>query len=901
MSIAVVDKLTQKIRIWKKGMPTRSSPMPTRTMGIRTMKLADAPDAVGHNPAPFGSAERGENKSCFNSKETIDLARMQRRTWLIVLGYLFVSAAWIFFSDRFLVFVIPDPAVRMEWSIYKGWVFISVTGLLLYLSLSRMLLLIAKGAINHSKTEEESRWRESLFKSVLENMPFEFWMQDIEGRCIAENSLMANRWGSHLGKRLDESNFDSGALGALIKNSKRAFKGEVVEEEIEFGLNGDTRYFRNILAPIRAAGGIRGVLGFNIDITEQKRAGKAIRESEAKYRNYIDGSPVAILVFDFNGRCMEVNPAACALSGKSAQELTQMNAVEILSPESVENARNHFDLFKKNGHASLDLEYMRKDGAIIYLALNAITLSENRCVAFCQDITERKTAHKALRASEQQYRMTIDSMKEAIHMVDEDLKILILNKTFHNWCEKLGLPPVSQGQPLKEAFHFLPEKVYEEYRRVFKTGTVVSTTERNLFDGKGIDTETIKIPIIENGRTVRVVTVIRDVTEEKKIESQFLRAQRTECIGTLASGVAHDLNNVLSPIMMGASMLHDNLPKELHDRLVSTIEEAAQRGADIVRQVLTFARGVEGERLLLQPGRLICDIEKIARETFPKSITITNKTPEDLWIIEGDTTQLHQVLLNLCVNARDAMPEGGSLALFAENCTVDDSYASMLPSAKPGRYVVFNVQDTGTGISRENQAKIFDPFFTTKKSGQGTGLGLSMVIGIAKSHDGFVTVKSEPGCGAKFKVFIPAAFTEANAGEVVFVEEHDLPRGNGELILLVDDEEGILLMAEAILTKHGYNVATARDGVDAISLYALHKDAIKLVITDIMMPFVDGIALVRALRSLDPKVRIITSTGQAEKTRQNELRAMGVGAFLLKPYNEKQLLNAAHQILLTEG
>ncbi|MEI8342662.1 MAG: ATP-binding protein, partial [Verrucomicrobiota bacterium] len=388
-----------------------------------------------------------------------------------------------------------------------------------------------------------------------------------------------------------------------------------------------------------------------------------------------------------------------------------------------------------------------------------------------------------------------------------------------------------------------------------------------------------------------------DVTEEKKLQSQFLRAQRMECIGTLASGVAHDLNNVLSPIMMGASMLHEDLPPELHEQLVTTIDEAARRGADIVRQVLTFARGVEGERLVLQPWYIIREIEKIARETFPKSIAIINQTPEDLWNLEGDTTQLHQVLLNLCLNSRDAMPEGGTLTFSAENILVDVSYASMVPGAEPGRYVVFQVQDTGTGISRENQVKIFDPFFTTKKPGMGTGLGLSMVIGIAKSHGGFVTLESEPGCGTLFKVFIPAVASEISPGQVPELETPELPCGNGELILLVDDEEGILLMAETILKKQGYNVVTARDGVEAVSLYAMHKHAVKLVITDIMMPFVDGVALARALKNMDPDITIIASTGQAEKSRQNELRAQGVMVFLHKPYSTKQLLIAVQQNL----
>jgi len=559
-------------------------------------------------------------------------------------------------------------------------------------------------------------------------------------------------------------------------------------------------------------------------------------------------------------------------------------------------------------HWSIDRNWLfiGVTGFFLYWLLSrlVVSFSGNRRLALSLEMvernSERKTSNDALRLSEEQYRTTIDSMKEAIYVVDQNLKLLLFNKTFAQWCERFGVSGVAQGQELKEILRFLPPKFYQDYPEIFKLGTVASTSENNVFNGKGIDTETLKIPIIENEQTIRVLTVIRDVTEEKKLEAQFLRAQRMECIGRLASGVAHDLNNVLSPIMMGASMLHDDLPPVMREQMIVLIEEAARRGAEIVKQVLTFAQGVEGERLILKPGRLIHEIINIAGKTFPKSIHLVDQTPEQLWDIKGDSTQLHQVLLNLCVNAMDAMKEGGRLTLSAENLTVDDSYASMVPGAQPGRYVGFHVEDTGMGISRENLEKIFDPFFTTKPQGLGTGLGLSIVIGIAKSHGGFVTVDSKPAVGSRFKVYIPAVFNET-VGESISDGKSELPGGHGELVLLVDDEEGVLIMAETLLTKSGYHVLTARDGIDAISLYAVNKDDIKLVITDIMMPFVDGVALVKALKNMNPEVRVIASTGQAEKSRLNEFESQGIRVFLHKPYNGKQLLTLVHQMLSVEG
>src|SRR5581483_954895 len=267
------------------------------------------------------------------------------------------------------------------------------------------------------------------------------------------------------------------------------------------------------------------------------------------------------------------------------------------------------------------------------------------------------------------------------------------------------------------------------------------------------------------GAPKSALVIIIDITEQKKLEAQFLRAQRLECIGTLASGVAHDLNNILAPILMSAPVLRGNLPHGIRDNILDTIETCAQRGADIVRQVLTFARGTEGERLLVQPLHLLKEIMKIAQETFPKSITIRPRYTNDIWTVEGDPTQLHQVLLNLCVNARDAMPDGGELVLSAENVVVDENYAAMIPGAKAGSHVVMKVSDTGTGIPREIIDQVFDPFFTTKEPGKGTGLGLSSAIGIVRSHDGFMNVYSEVSRGSTFEVFLPAN-VETQAGVV---------------------------------------------------------------------------------------------------------------------------------------
>lgn len=400
----------------------------------------------------------------------------------------------------------------------------------------------------------------------------------------------------------------------------------------------------------------------------------------------------------------------------------------------------------------------------------------------------------------------------------------------------------------------------------------------------------------DDGTPRSVLGINTDITEQKKLETHLLRAQRLESIGTLASGVAHDLNNILAPILMGAAVLHRTAMAQEDEAILSTIETCAQRGADIVKQVLTFARGAEGERLILQAAPLIKDVAKIAEETFPKKIAIRTSYSDSLWSIAGDPTQLHQVLLNLCVNARDAMPAGGTLSLTAANFPVDEHYASMTPDAKPGPHLRFEVTDTGMGIPPQNMGKIFDPFFTTKAVGHGTGLGLSSVIGIVKSHGGFMSVYSEIGRGTTFKIYFPANMnvleTLKEAAEPV------LPMAEGELLLLVDDEKAILQVAKTLLEGQGYRVLTAEDAPEALAIFAMRKDEIQLILTDLAMPLMDGITLIRTLQKMKPDVRVIASTGRGgQEQHAYELESLNVGACLTKPYNKTKLLKTLYDAL----
>jgi two-component system cell cycle sensor histidine kinase/response regulator CckA len=388
---------------------------------------------------------------------------------------------------------------------------------------------------------------------------------------------------------------------------------------------------------------------------------------------------------------------------------------------------------------------------------------------------------------------------------------------------------------------------------------------------------------------------IRDMTAQKQLEEQFLRAQRLESIGTLASGVAHDLNNILTPILLSIPLLYEDLTQEQREAILGTIELSAQRGTDIVKQVLTFARGVEGERTPIQPLWLLQDILKITRETFPKNLEISQTHTAKLWRVTGDSTQLHQILLNLCLNARDAMPDGGILKLHGENFTVDEQYASAFMDAKPGAYVLLKVSDTGSGIRPELLGRIFDPFFSTKTTAQGTGLGLSTVLGIVKSHGGFINVRTTLGQGTSFEVFLPASQEELDhipPGETIAP-----PRGNDELVLVVDDEESIRVITQATLQQHGYRVITAEDGPSAVATFAEHREEIDLLLTDLVMPYLDGIALSRAVRKLKPALKILVSFDDGSEPRTGELESLGITNVLRKPCSSLKMLKAVHEII----
>ncbi len=652
---------------------------------------------------------------------------------------------------------------------------------------------------------------------------------------------------------------------------------------------------------------------------DRLHARAAVNRSEAELATVYDRVPSVLCLFDEHLQIIRANVAAHEFTGSDGQKKAPVNFTDIFSclaaPEKIgtcgpdshclgctlrhalQATLTKYQFLRQSRMTKKLLLAGQQVEVVLLVSTERIHLGGDVRLLMClEDITKNVRADEQIRSQA----ALLDITHDAIYVRDFSDRILFWNQgaqKLYGWAAN-----EIQGRTSSELLPGPdPFETARALHAVQHAGEWAGEIKQKSRDGRELMIQSRWTLMREtDGKPRSILIVNTDITEKKRLESQLLRSQRLESIGNLASGLAHDLNNVLAPIMMAVQFIKDNAEDESMKACFQTLETCSKRGADIIRQVLMFARGVEGERIAMNPKHLILEMQRIARETFPRGIEIHTQISNKTCVIHADATQIQQIIMNLCVNARDAMPNSGTLTITLDQVSLDAVTAKIHPKAKPGTYVVTSVADTGSGIPAEMLDKIFDPFFTTKPLGQGTGLGLATVMGIAEKHGGFVHVESKLGAGTTFAIYIPSSAREA---ELTAMGAHkaEVARGNGELILVVDDEPAVRKLACAILNRNGYRTVTGADGREGREVFEQNKNEIRLLVSDLMMPHVDGPTMLRGLKEISPELKSIIITGLGEENRIGEAKAAGADAVMNKPFTAEQLLGQIKQLLTAKA
>lgn len=816
----------------------------------------------------------------------------------VAIGYLILAALWIALSDGLLFAVVTDHETAVKIEIAKGWLFVGASAVGLFFMLrakfARQLALAAK------------------LKSFVDQAPVALAVLDRDLRYVAAR----RRWRADLGlegrELIGVKHYDifTDLPEVWREVHARALRGETVSRDLEMLRcpNGSEIWLRREVRPwVDDTGRVGGIVIFAEDVTARKRSEDALSESRIRLRVALEAGRISTWSWDASSGRVEYDEAIHRLIGRTRDEIVA-GGLDALRRWVHPDDRAALDgaiseALAAGTEASVEYRVVRPDGEVVWLANRGHVERDSngavvRMTGACVDLTEFKQMQAALCESEARFREVVETIREVFWISDvEKKRILYVSPGYSDIWGRRGEDLYVSSRAWLEAIHTDDrERILHAALTKQSDGTYDETYRVMRPDGSIRWVRDRAYPVKDaHGTLVRIVGCAQDITDRKELEEQFLRAQRLEAIGTLASGVAHDLNNILAPMFMIGPLLREKLSAQSDIDLVGIVESSAQRGANVVRQLLTFSRGIAGERGPLQLRHLVKEMTSIMNETFPREIGIVHQVPSDLWPVVGDATQLHQVLMNLCVNARDAMADGGRLSIDAKNLELCPDDLEGQPGVKPGRFVVITVSDSGHGMSNETKARIFEPFFTTKAPGKGTGLGLSTVLGIVKSHGGFVTVESQVGRGTKFHVHLPSA--EARVDSHLPVKLAESAPGRGELVLIVDDETNVRQAMQRVLEHNGYTVLTAANGREGLGLYLLQREKVRVVVTDLMMPEMNGVALARALRDLNPKLPILAATGLISGEKRSELETLGVADLLPKPYTSFELLEAVTRAL----
>jgi PAS domain S-box-containing protein len=747
------------------------------------------------------------------------------------------------------------------------------------------------------RLEEEARILAERLSRTLDSVTDAFYVLDSDWRIT-----YANPMGEALAQRSR-----SELLGMVLWEAFPDVVGTPIHENYEAAVaSGEPRLFiyrypaYDLWVDVRAYPSSEGLAVYMRDVTAEQRAAQRIKEMQERFR--LAARSASDVLFDWDvaagtvwwgdglREAFGIEPEA--MDGRVTGWMERVHpedrdavhgGIEAAILSDTEEWQAHYRLIRDDGATA----WVEARGAILRDAEGRAL----RMVGGVSDVTERMAVTERLREQAD----LLDRARDAILVRDLDHSIRYANRgaeRLYGWTREEMV-----GKSERELLPVETQAFDGALGELLEHGEWTGELEHRRRDGSRITVECRwSLERGRDGAPRRVLSIGTDVSERKRLLAQFLRAQRLESIGTLAGGIAHDLNNVLAPILLSIGLLQEDIEDPQIRETLDTIGQSAERGASMVRQVLAFARGMEAGELALDLEEAVDELIRVIRDSFPKSIALETTFPEGLWHPRGEPTQIHQVLMNLAVNARDAMPEGGVLRISASNVVLGAEASLRPPEVEPGRYVCLTVADNGTGMAPEVVAQIFDPFFTTKEVGQGTGLGLSTVTAIVQGHGGFLQVDSHPGTGSSFSVYLPAVESMEGARGVSDAPGR-APRGSGELILVVDDEPSVRRVAQRTLEAFGYRIITAADGADALAVYEAAEEPVALVLTDITMPVMDGLSAVRALRELDPQLPVIVTSGLETDGGTTRATEAGGRIFLPKPYTAETLLQAVAEAL----
>ncbi len=748
---------------------------------------------------------------------------------------------------------------------------------------------------------------ENLFVGFMNHLPGAAFIKDRESRLLWVNQYARDVFGAEdaIGKTALE-HLPREVAEPMIADEREALKsGPLVKTEVVSLKDGTERIYRTVRFPIRQPNRPDLLGGISFDITEYKRTLDALRKNEALYRSIVEHSHTGILIVGEDYRFVYVNDRLAQMLDYAVDELIGTDFREYLDEESRALVADRY-IRRQRGEdvpSRYEFNVIRRDGSKRRVEISSTVIKNSnggvRTVAQILDITDRKRFEEELRASEAKYRDLFESSRDVIYISSPEGEIIDINPAAE---ELFGY---TRAEMLGMDAHrlYADPTARERFSRTIKERGFVRDFEVKFRRKDGGELDCLETAISRwnaEGDIVEYQGIIRDVTEQKKLQAQLVQAMQMESIGRLAGGIAHDFNNLLTVIIGCAELASYELSP--HDPLREEIDEilkAADHARDLTRRLLAFSRKQMLEEKVLNINEIIANLDKMLRRILGEDLIYETVLASDLHPVKVDPGQIEDVIINLVINARDAMPRGGNLTIETANVYLDEMYTRTHREVIPGDYVMIAVTDTGCGISDEMLDRIFEPFFTTKQPGMGTGLGLSTAYGIVKQSRGYIFVYSEVGKGTTFKVYLPRVKEEPEELEEKVVPE-GLPRGS-ETILVVEDEPGVLGMAERTLKRQGYEVLTAKNGGEAYLLCKQRERPVDLVLTDIVMPHMSGVQFVEQLRGIWPYIKVLYMSGYPAHAAINNGMLGPDAPFMMKPYSPRDLVLKVREVLDREA